>query len=619
MADAARSQQVMAGAAPARRPAVHRRLRHRLLVAVLPARAARRRAQARPQLRQPPDVGRAGRGDRPQHAAAEPGPRHEHGRRGRRGRRDAGGAARLGLRRRAGLPHRPAHAGRASSSAGWPSGPAPRTPVPLRRPVPLPSLPARRSQGPRDRIRTCRSPRRAGRRRPRAAGRPHLARTGGGALRRLAAARGRRLHRPGQLRPRRRRAAGPTCPAPSPRSPAGTPPAASGRARRCPRPGPSAADAAFAAAGWTRDDDNLVLTAALDGWAEPRVRGRPRARPRTTPGWPATATAARRCRRSPAEILVNADDPVFAAVRCSPAPAPLAAVARGVLVDGWLCVTAVTVDERSPAARPGDGGDGRARRLGARARWALLPAAGRRARTRRRWPSTSGWASPSTTATTTGWAPIGAASSGLTGGRRGPPSARPTANAAASTPSSRNARLIVPVAPPPVRTRSPSGRRIIAATPTTSQTTPGSTATSREPDSRSASTRAASGCRRRRRRTDTRHAARRRRAAAARRPPPAPARPRRPGPRRPPGHAARTAGRLIRPDRRTGRPPSRARPVAGRAPLPCDQPVVLDAQDLLAEVVRQGEERAVDQDLRRVGAHGGVLVAARTGRRRRQP
>ena len=41
MADAARSQQVMAGAAPARRPAVDRRLRHRLLVAVLPARAAR--------------------------------------------------------------------------------------------------------------------------------------------------------------------------------------------------------------------------------------------------------------------------------------------------------------------------------------------------------------------------------------------------------------------------------------------------------------------------------------------------------------------------------------------------------------------------------------------------
>ena len=33
-------------------------------------------------------------------------------------------------------------------------------------------------------------------------------------------------------------------------------------------------------------------------------------------------------------------------MRLDPAPAPLAAVARGVLVDGWLCVTAVTVDER---------------------------------------------------------------------------------------------------------------------------------------------------------------------------------------------------------------------------------------------------------------------------------
>jgi GNAT superfamily N-acetyltransferase len=46
-------------------------------------------------------------------------------------------------------------------------------------------------------------------------------------------------------------------------------------------------------------------------------------------------------------VLVNAaEDPVFAAVRCPPDSAPLAAVARGVLVDGWLCVTAVTVDER---------------------------------------------------------------------------------------------------------------------------------------------------------------------------------------------------------------------------------------------------------------------------------
>jgi ribosomal protein S18 acetylase RimI-like enzyme len=45
-------------------------------------------------------------------------------------------------------------------------------------------------------------------------------------------------------------------------------------------------------------------------------------------------------------VLVNADDPVFASIRCDPAPAPLAAVARGVVVDEWLVVTAVTVDER---------------------------------------------------------------------------------------------------------------------------------------------------------------------------------------------------------------------------------------------------------------------------------
>jgi ribosomal protein S18 acetylase RimI-like enzyme len=47
-----------------------------------------------------------------------------------------------------------------------------------------------------------------------------------------------------------------------------------------------------------------------------------------------------------ADILVRADRPVFASVRLDPGPAPPAAVARGVLVEGWLCVTAVTVDDR---------------------------------------------------------------------------------------------------------------------------------------------------------------------------------------------------------------------------------------------------------------------------------
>jgi ribosomal protein S18 acetylase RimI-like enzyme len=45
------------------------------------------------------------------------------------------------------------------------------------------------------------------------------------------------------------------------------------------------------------------------------------------------------------DILVRADEPVFASVRCDPAPGPLAAVARGVVSEGWLVVTAVTVDE----------------------------------------------------------------------------------------------------------------------------------------------------------------------------------------------------------------------------------------------------------------------------------
>jgi GNAT superfamily N-acetyltransferase len=112
-----------------------------------------------------------------------------------------------------------------------------------------------------------------------------------------------------------------------------------------PRPGTEAADAALDAAGWTRDDDVLVLTAPLAGWAPPAtpvdLAPEPDAawltgyRYRGTP-LPAVAR----------DVLLSAPDPVFAAIRCDPEPAPLAAVARGVVVDGWLCVTAVTVDER---------------------------------------------------------------------------------------------------------------------------------------------------------------------------------------------------------------------------------------------------------------------------------
>ncbi|MBB3083024.1 GNAT family N-acetyltransferase [Geodermatophilus sabuli] len=102
------------------------------------------------------------------------------------------------------------------------------------------------------------------------------------------------------------------------------------------------ADAAFAAAGWERDEDVLVLTAPLtsgpdggvpvdlsptpdDAWlAGYHHRGRP---------LPPTARA----------VLTNAEDVVFASVRLD--EGPLAAVARGVVTDDWLGVAAVTVAE----------------------------------------------------------------------------------------------------------------------------------------------------------------------------------------------------------------------------------------------------------------------------------
>jgi GNAT superfamily N-acetyltransferase len=112
-----------------------------------------------------------------------------------------------------------------------------------------------------------------------------------------------------------------------------------------PMPGAEQADAAFAAAGWTRDDDNLVLTAPLAGWPSPCVEVA--LAPAPDDAW----LAGYRYRGTPLPpvapaVLVNADEPVFASIRRESAPAPLAAVARGVVVAGWLCVTAVTVDER---------------------------------------------------------------------------------------------------------------------------------------------------------------------------------------------------------------------------------------------------------------------------------
>ncbi len=111
-----------------------------------------------------------------------------------------------------------------------------------------------------------------------------------------------------------------------------------------PMSGGEAADAAFAAAGWDRHDDTLVLTADLDGWPEPSVGVA--LDPEPDDAW----LAAYRYRGTPLppvarQVLLSGDEPVFAAVRLEPTPAPLAAVARGVVVDGWLCVTAVTVEQ----------------------------------------------------------------------------------------------------------------------------------------------------------------------------------------------------------------------------------------------------------------------------------
>jgi ribosomal protein S18 acetylase RimI-like enzyme len=111
-----------------------------------------------------------------------------------------------------------------------------------------------------------------------------------------------------------------------------------------PAPGAEAADAAFDAAGWERSEDNVVLVAPLAGW------GPPSAPVDLAPAPDEAWLTGYRYRGTPLppvarEVLVNADDPVFASVRCAPASAPLAAVARGVVVDGWLCVTAVTVDD----------------------------------------------------------------------------------------------------------------------------------------------------------------------------------------------------------------------------------------------------------------------------------
>ena len=108
-----------------------------------------------------------------------------------------------------------------------------------------------------------------------------------------------------------------------------------------------AAGAAFAAAGWERDEDTLVLTAPLT----PRA-GVPAVRVDLAPSPDDAWLAGYRHRGAPLppaarRVLTGAEDVAFASVRLEPAPAPLAAVARGVVTDDWLGVSAVTVVEAS--------------------------------------------------------------------------------------------------------------------------------------------------------------------------------------------------------------------------------------------------------------------------------
>jgi len=112
-----------------------------------------------------------------------------------------------------------------------------------------------------------------------------------------------------------------------------------------PLPGAEHCDAAFAAAGWVTVEDVLVLTADLGALPAPAVQVQ--LAPAPDDAW----LAGYRYRGTPLppvarKVLVNAEQPVFAAVRLEPAPAPLAAVARGAVVDDWLIVTALTVDDR---------------------------------------------------------------------------------------------------------------------------------------------------------------------------------------------------------------------------------------------------------------------------------
>ncbi len=345
------------------------------------------------------------------------------------------------------------------------------------------------------------------------------------------------------------------------------------------------ADTAFAAAGWVRDEDTLVLTAELeDGGPEPgstvHIAARPdeawldACRQHGTP-LPAGAPA----------VLTNAERVAFASVRDD--AGAVVGVARGVVTDDWLGVTAVTVAE---AARRGglatalmQGLQGWAVEHGAR--WCYLQVV--RA-TPRRGGCTGGWASSSTTATTTA-------------GRR--PAEQPTHRERREQHPHQQERQPDHLGRGrlPVMSRSPSGRRCEAPSATTAQVSAGSSPTTRDPDSRCAQvtsrrlpTPAAT--------TDTGTGT-------------APTRSGSQSTSTTASHAGTsTASRAHRPlrstvtARRTGRSPTRAPPRP--APGAAHQAVVLGGQHLLAQVVGQGVELAVHRQLGGVGGHGGRLRRA---------
>jgi len=104
------------------------------------------------------------------------------------------------------------------------------------------------------------------------------------------------------------------------------------------------ADAAFAAAGWERDEDTLVLTVELEPLAAPAGVA---LAPVPDDAW---LQAARQHGSDPLPpgartVLTGADRLAFASVRGD--DGTVVAVARGVLTDDWLGITAVTVAERA--------------------------------------------------------------------------------------------------------------------------------------------------------------------------------------------------------------------------------------------------------------------------------